>query len=191
VTFGTRDVRARARLWLASLRQRAKRVVHDVSGTTAVEFAIVAPLVIAIILESIQVAVIYLAQAELENAAERAARLVYTNQAPASQSAFNTTVCGYLPTLFSCSGVIVDLQSQSISANASDALTMTPPALTYNSSGQVTNSWNYSPGSPGQLAILRLIYRWPVYAGPLGLFFGDLSNGKLILSSTQVFQNEH
>jgi len=191
VAFVTHSVRARAKLWLAILRRRTKRVIDDVSGTTAVEFAMVAPLVIAIILASLQLGVIYLAQAELENAAEQAARLVYTGQAPGGQSAFQTTVCGYLPALFSCSGVMIDLQSQAISANASDALTMTRPTLTYNSGGQVTNSWNYSPGSPGQLVILRLMYQWPVYAGPLGLFFGDLSNGMLLLSSTQVFQNEH
>ena len=191
MAFVTHSVRARAKLWLAILRRRTKRVIDDVSGTTAVEFAMVAPLVIAIILASLQLGVIYLAQAELENAAEQAARLVYTGQAPGGQSAFQTTVCGYLPALFSCSGVMIDLQSQAISANASDALTMTRPTLTYNSGGQVTNSWNYSPGSPGQLVILRLMYQWPVYAGPLGLFFGDLSNGMLLLSSTQVFQNEH
>ena len=78
-----------------------------------------------------------------------------TNQAPASgsagQASFHAAVCGYLPALFSCSNVMVDLQKQTICANASDTLTMTPPTLTYNSSGQVTNSWNYDPGSSGTL----------------------------------------
>ena len=66
-----------------------------------------------------QIAVIYLAQAELENAAEQAARLVLTNQAPASgsagQASFQNAVCGYLPALFTCSNVMVDLQAQTIS----------------------------------------------------------------------------
>ena len=191
MAFGTHSLRAMARLRLATLRSRARQAVGDASGTTAIEFAMVAPLVIAIILASLQLGVIYLAQAELENAGEQAARLVYTSQAPGGQSAFQTSVCGYLPALFTCSGVMIDLQAQAVSANDSDALTMTPPTLTYNSGGQVTNTWNYNPGAPGQLVILRLMYQWPVYAGPLGLFFGDLSNGMLLLSSTQVFQNEH
>jgi len=185
VTFATQSARARAKLWLAGLRRRAKRAIADVSGTTAIEFAMVAPLVIAIILGSIQLAVIYLAQAELENAAEEAARLVYTSQAPASQSAFQTAVCRYLPALFSCSGVMIDLEP------AGNPVIVAPPALTYNSSGQVTNSWSYSPGSGGQLEILRLMYQWPVYGGPLDWLFGNLSNGMLLLSSTQLFQNEH
>jgi Flp pilus assembly protein TadG len=186
--------RHRTELWLASADELLQRALLDVRATTAVEFALVAPLVIALILGAMQIAVIYLAKAELENAAEQAARLVMTNQAPASgtagQTSFQSTVCGYLPALFSCSGVMVDLQAQSISASSSDAVVMTPPTLTYGSNGQVTNSWNYNPGSPGQLEILRVMYQWPVVAGPLGLVFNDLANGTLLMSSTQVFQNE-
>jgi Flp pilus assembly protein TadG len=192
--LGLSKGRARVKLWLAVANRHARRVRGDVSGTTAVEFALVAPLVIALILGATQIAAIYLAQAELENAAEQAARLVLTNQAPASgsagQASFLNTVCGYLPALFACSSVMVDLESQAVCPNSSDALTMTPPTLTYNSSGQVTNTWNYNPGSGGSLEILRVMYQWPVFTGPLGLVFSDLANGTLLLTSTQVFQNE-
>jgi Flp pilus assembly protein TadG len=188
------NVRAGIRSRLVRARVRVGRLRGDVRATTAVEFAIVSPLVIALILGAMQIAVIYLAQAELENAAEQAARVVMTNQAPVSgssgQASFATTVCGYLPALFSCSSVMVDLQAQSISPASSDALILTPPTLTYGSSGQVTNSWNYNPGSPGKLMILRVMYQWPVFSGPLGLVFSDLANGTLFISSTQVFQNE-
>ncbi len=118
--LGIPNRRARAKLWLASACFQARRLRGDARATTAVEFALVAPLVIALILGAMQIAVIYLAQAELENAAEQAARLVLTNQAPAAgsagQTSFQSTVCGYLPALFSCSGVMVDLEAQSVSA---------------------------------------------------------------------------
>jgi len=165
-------------------------MIHDDGGTTAIEFAMVAPLVIAIILASIQVAVIYLAQAELENAAERAARIVYTGQAPPSASAFRSAVCGYLPALISCSGLMVDVQSQAPTWSGGGALTMTPPLLTYGAGGAVTNSWHYSTGTSGNLVLMRVMYLWPVYGGRLDWLFPDLGNGKLLLSSTQVFQNE-
>ncbi len=190
--FGMSKARARIKPWLASA-PLVRRAAADVGGVTAVEFAMVAPLVIALILGAIQIAVIYLAQAELENAAEQAARLVLTNQATtgsSGQANFQTAICGYLPALFTCAGVMVDLEAQAICPNSSDTLTMAPPTLTYNASGQVTNSWNYNPGSGGTLEILRVMYQWPVVAGPLGLVFSDLSNGTLLLTSTQVFQNE-
>lgn len=188
------NARAGARPWLASAWLRAGRLGRDDGAATAVEFALVAPLVIALILGGMQIAVIYLAQAELENAAQQAARIVLTNRAPAAgaagQASFQSTVCGYLPALFTCSNVMVDLEAQSISAESSDALILTPPTLTYGSGGTVTNSWNYTPGSPGKLMILRVMYQWPVIVGPLGLAFSDLANGTLFMSSTQVFQNE-
>ncbi len=97
----TSRARARVKLRLAGVGFHARRIGGDVSATTAVEFALVAPMVIALILGAMQIAVIYLAQAELEDAAEQAARLVLTNQAPASgsagQASFATAVCGYLP----------------------------------------------------------------------------------------------
>jgi Flp pilus assembly protein TadG len=189
------NARAWAKPWLVSAFAGARRLAADARATTAVEFALVAPLVIALILGAMQIAVIYLAQAEIENAAEQAARIVLTNQAPAAgaagQTSFQNKVCGYLPALFTCSSVMVDLQAQAISAGSSDALILTPPTLTYGGSGQVTNSWNYAPGTPGQLMILRVMYQWPVIVGPLGLAFSDLANGTLFMSSTQVFQNEH
>ncbi|MGO9418588.1 TadE/TadG family type IV pilus assembly protein [Roseiarcus sp.] len=176
---------------ISRLGSEAGRAGRDSRGATAVEFAIVAPIVIATLLGALQIGVIYLAQAELENAAEEGARLVLTNQAQSiSASAFQSAICGYLPALFTCANVMVDLESQSVSAGSSDALIMTPPGLTYNANGAVTNAWAYQPGTAGQLEILRVMYQWPVYAGPLGMAFGDLANGTLFLSSTQVFQNE-
>lgn len=169
----------------------ALRIRGDLSAAAAVEFAILAPIVIATILGALQIAAIYLAQAELENAAEEGARLVLTNQAQSiSASAFHSAVCGYLSALFTCADVMIDLESQAVSAGSSDALIVTPPAISYDANGVVTNSWAYQPGTTGQLEILRVMVQWPVYVGPLGMAFGDLANGTLFLSSTQVFQNE-
>jgi hypothetical protein len=33
-------------------------------------------------------------------------------------------------------------------------------------------------------------YPWPVYGGPLGLNFANLGNGKMLMTSTQVFRIE-
>lgn len=169
----------------------ARRLRRDTRGATAVEFALVAPIVIATILGALQIAVIYLAQSELENATEVGARLVLTNQAQwISASAFRSAICADLPALFTCANVMIDLESQSVSPGSTDALIVTPPALTYDGAGAVTNSWSYQPGTAGQLEILRVMVQWPVFVGPLGMAFGDLANGTLFLSSTQVFQNE-
>ena len=35
-----------------------------------------------------------------------------------------------------------------------------------------------------------VMYPWPVYGGPLGLNFANLDNGKMLMTSTQVFRIE-
>jgi hypothetical protein len=38
--------------------------------------------------------------------------------------------------------------------------------------------------------ILKVMYQWPVFVGPLGLVFSDLQGGKLFMMSTSVFKAE-
>jgi hypothetical protein len=38
--------------------------------------------------------------------------------------------------------------------------------------------------------LLVVMYPWPVYGGPLGLNFSNMGNGKMLMTSTQVFRTE-
>ena len=38
--------------------------------------------------------------------------------------------------------------------------------------------------------LLVVMYPWPVYGGPLGLNFANMGNGKMLMTSTQVFRIE-
>ena len=66
----------------------------------------------------------------------------------------------------------------------------TSPTITYNGSGNVTNSWSYSPGNPGDIVIVRIMYEWPIYGGPLGVILRNQSNGTRLLMGTTVLKNE-
>lgn len=158
-------------------------------GTVAVEFAMVALPFLAMIVAIFQVGVVLLAQQELETAVEQASRLVLTGQAQnqkLTQNAFTTKVCGYLPALFKCANVMVDLRTADSFA-AADAST---PTLTYDKKGQVTNVWQYQSGARGDIVVLRVMYQYPVLLGPLHFNLANLSNGARLLMATAVFKNE-
>jgi len=88
-----------------------KDFVRDVAATTAIEFAIVAPLLLAVALATLQAATIFLIEAFFESAAEQAARIVLTNQTSNLTAAqFETEVCNQLTSLFNCAQVIVELE---------------------------------------------------------------------------------
>ena len=164
------------------------RFLASSEGATAVEFALIAMPLFLMIIVLFQVGVVCLAQNELETAAERSARLLLTGQAQQAnytQNQFATAVCGYLPALFTCANLMVDVQT----VNAFAAATTSAPTLTYNAQGQVTNSWNYSPGASNSVLVLRVMYQFPVI--PAGSFsLANLANGSRLLVATSVFQVE-
>lgn len=161
----------------------------DRRGGVATEFALVALPFLAILFAVLQVGVVFLAENELETAVEKSARQLLTGsaqQASVTQSQFISTVCSYLPTLFSCSGINVDLQV----ATSFSAATTSKPTLTYNAQGQVTNSWAFNTGAAGSILVLRVLYQFPVLPVTFGLNLANLPNGSHLLMATSVLQVE-
>jgi hypothetical protein len=81
---------------------------------------------------------------------------------------------------------MIDVQT----ANSFSAANTAMPTLTFNGQGAVTNSWSWQPGNPGDIVVMRVMYQWPVFLGPLGLGLSNESNGKLLLMATTAFKNE-
>ena len=156
-------------------------------GAPAVEFALVAAPFVALMLAIMQVGLIYFAQESLESAVEQTARLVLTGQgASMTQTQFATALCNNSPGLFTCANFMIDLQPATSFANAN----VSQPTLTFNGSGQVSNTWQYNTGSPGNIMVMRVMYQWPVFLGPLGFNLSNEPNSKLLMMATSVFRNE-
>ena len=81
---------------------------------------------------------------------------------------------------------MVDVETASSFSNANTST----PTLTFNAQGQVSNAWQYQPGNPGDIVVLRIMYQWPLVRGPLSLNLANLSNGNRLLMATAVFKNE-
>ena len=156
-------------------------------GSPAVEFALVAAPFVALMLAIMQVGLIYFAQESLESAVEQTARLVLTGQSTSmTQTQFATALCNNSPGLFTCANFMIDLQPATSFANAN----VSQPTLTFNSSGQVSNTWQYNTGSPGNIMVMRVMYQWPVFLGPLGFNLSNEPNSMLLMMATSVFRNE-
>ena len=157
-------------------------------GAAAIEFALVAAPFFALLVAILDLALLFFAQSELETAVELVSRQVLTGQALSqglTAAQFQQALCPSLPT-FTCSNVMVDLQTASSFSNANTSA----PTLTYDANGNVTNAWQYQIGGPGAIQVMRVMYQWPVFPGPLNLNFANLSNGAHLLMATAVFRNE-
>jgi Flp pilus assembly protein TadG len=158
-------------------------------GAAAVEFALVAAPFLAMFVAILQTALVFFASRILDETVEQASRHILTGQAQTAgmtQSQFANYVCQNTYALFNCNNFMINVQKYSSFASANTST----PTLTFDSQGAVTNQWSWSPGNPGDIVIVQLMYQWPVMLGPLGFNLANLANGNRLLVSTVAFKNE-
>lgn len=164
----------------------ARRMVRDQDGAAAVEFAMVAAPFLAMVFAIIETSIVFFAGQALETAAADSARLIMTGQAQIAgydKAKFKEAVCGKIYGLFNCSaGLHVDVKSYPAFANVPTNKPIT--------NGNFDSNTTYSPGTPGDIVVVKLLYQWPVYVSLLGLNLSDISGGKRLLMSTVAFRNE-
>ena len=174
---------------VARIGRPLRTLRRDKRGAALVEFAFVVGPFMALMIAVLQTSLTFFAQQNLETTAEKSLRSLLTGSYQNSnktQAEFKALVCSKLPAFMKCANVIVDVR---VATNFSSANTGTP-TLTYDASGNITNTWSYQPGVPGQITVARIMYVWDVSKGPLGFDLATLSTGKRLLISTSVFQTE-
>jgi Flp pilus assembly protein TadG len=174
---------------IQTVRRFCKRYVRCNSAASAVEFALIAAPFVALLVAILQTALVFFASRVLDETAEQASRYIFTGQAQTAgmtQSQFAAYLCQKASTLFGCNNFMINVQNYSSFASANTST----PTLTFDSSGAVTNQWAWSPGSPGDIVIVQVMYQWPVMMGPLGFNLANLANGNRLLISTVAFKSE-
>jgi Flp pilus assembly protein TadG len=180
---------------IASRLRSSKHFAVCQKGATALEFALVAAPFLALLVALFETALVFFAGRVLDEVTEEASRYILTGQAQQSsmtQSQFANYVCTSADTatlvsaLFNCNNLMVNVQNYTDFASASTS----SPTLTFNTNGTVSNTWNFSPGSPGSIVVVQLMYQWPIILGPLGFNLSNLTNGNRLLVSTAVFKSE-
>lgn len=178
--------------WLtvhSALLQSVKRFFHHDAGGAALEFGLVAAPFLALLVALMQTATVYFASRVLDEIVANSSRYIMTGQAQTSamsQSGYANYVCNQSFALFDCQNFMINVQNYGSFSSASTA----SPSLTFDVEGNVTNTWTWSPGNPGDVVVVQVLYQWPVVLGPLGFNLSNLPNGNRLLVSTAVFKNE-
>lgn len=165
-----------------------RAIVRDTRGSPVIEFAIIAPMFIALLLAIIQIALFFFAQQNLETVAENSVRKLMTGnaqQANMTQAQFKAAVCADLPSFMKCANLMIDVRT---ATSFSDANTGAP-TITYDSSGKPTNL-QFAAGGAGSIVVVKTMYVWDVADGPLGFDISNMSNNKRLLIATSVFKTE-
>jgi len=184
-----------SRKLIAYLRRRGRdvsRFSRAREGATAVEFAMVAPALIATLIAILEVMFFLFAQQTLQTAAVEMGRLFMTNKGPSQGSTVNgngqmlstSSICGIIQPVLDCTAVTVDVQAYSNYGGAD-----TSTLQLYNGGTPITN-FSYTAGTPGQIVVIRLAYQLTTITGPLGFVLSSLSNGKMEVMGVMAIRVE-
>ena len=167
----------------------AFRFARRDDGAAAIEFGMVAAPFLALMFAIMETALVFFASQTLETAVADSARLIMTGQAQATgfggATGFKDAVCARVGGLFNCqSGLHVDVKTYPKFADVDNS---TP----VDNNGQLkSGTFGYSPGGPGDIVVVRLMYQWPVYASLLGFNLGNMAGNKRLIMATAAFRNE-
>ena len=165
---------------------RLARFARHQGAATAVEFAFIAPILIALLLATLQISVVFLAQSYLAAVADATARDVLTNKTSGlTATQFQADMCSHVAALFTCNQIIVSLQAApTTQAGIAAALPK------FDANGNLIGTPTLSAIGYNTKALLVIMYQWPVISGPLGPYVGTLGNGNFLLTTTEVLQTE-
>ena len=168
-------------------RRKASAFKGAQQGATAVEFALIAPAFIALLIAILETPLFLFAQANLQSAATQAGRLFMTGQAQnggMTQAQIQTAICPMVQALMNCGKLFISVQSSS----SPSGISTSSPQM-YNAQGQL-NTGSFSPGNPGDLMVVQIGYPWFVVSGPLGFMLSNQSNGTAAVWGVTAFRVE-
>jgi Flp pilus assembly protein TadG len=169
----------------ASFRTLLRRFRRSRRASAAVEFAMVAPIFFALLFAIIETALMFFASQVLETVTQDSSRAIFTGQAQnaaATQEQFANCVCSKVSALFDCSSIWIDVQNYPSFSN----VTINNPV---NAAGNFVNP-QFNTGGPGDVVVVRLGYKWPIFVTGLGYNIANLPGGKRLLTASAAFKNE-
>lgn len=158
-------------------------------GAIAVEFAIIAPLLLGVIFAIVETATIYLRGNAIDAGVEAAKRLTLTGQvasageAPQQAARFKEAFCAQTSWLIACGDVKFDVRA----FKTFGAAAMPSPVVdgVFNPGGL-----KFEPGKPCEIVVIRAYYEVASLTGLMRNDVSGLKNGKILLSGSAAFKNE-
>lgn len=166
------------------------RFRRDRSGSTAIEFVMLAipfSLLVFAILES---CITFAGQQVLANAADNVARQLRTGQLKAAlvtEISVKKMICDQLEVLVAknCPGLVVDLRSYPTFAAAAKI------RIKLTSDKDIdTTGFGVTPGQSMSKNMLRIFYKWPVITDFMRASMSNLKGNKTLQFATITWQNE-
>lgn len=166
-----------------------RRFIANRKGATAVEFAMIAPMLFGFLFAILETGTLFVRATALETGIEEAKRVTMTGQiasagAPAMQeAAFRTAFCAQVDWIIKCEDVKFDVRA----FTTFGAAAMPNPV-----SGGVFDptGMQFNPGLPCQIVVIRAYYEVKSITGFIRNDVANLGSGNVLLGGSAAFKNE-
>jgi Flp pilus assembly protein TadG len=180
------------KFWLDPIVMLIRALGSDRSAVVALEFAFIGPVLLALILVSVDFGLLLFARAALDSGTQAAARTIQIGQ----PNAFPKALCDQLPSFMNCAQLSYYVQQGSsfgrmnptISYNANGVLnngsaqTYVPPPVPPSLTGTSPNAVHANP-----YVIVQVSYKWTYLTGLVATL---LNASGVVLVSTAAFEHE-
>jgi Flp pilus assembly protein TadG len=170
-----------------------KQMYHDENGATAIEFAFFTIPFLFLIIGLIELGLMFTAGTLLQGATDNSARLIRTGQAQNSgdpQGTFEAELCDSVSIFLDCDDLVyevIKIDDSDGFGGASTNVTLVQPAI--DDEGNLESD-GFDPGAENSLVLIRVAYRYPLITPFIAPFLSDNTDGKRLLMSTAIVQNE-
>ena len=170
-----------------------RRYAADRRGAAAVEFAIVAPLFLALLFSIFEAGYFFFVSSAVDQATARAARLIRTGQAqaedtPISREAFFSEVCKVVRAFGDCDAkMTVDVSRYATFAELAGDLTA---PTCRDADEDAIDALPYNVGAQREIVRVRICYMHRTLNPGLGLDLAQTDDGARKIVSVAIFRNE-
>lgn len=172
------------RVTVQRMRNRAR------SGSAAIEFAMLAPVLFLFIFGIIETGVLFFATATMQNAVDDTSRMIRTGQLAGAVTAATLTaqVCSNISGLITYADCTANLQVDV--RTYSNFTTATYPGVT-NADGSLNNaSMQVQATSDCAVVLVRVFYPWSIMTPLMAPLMQNAPGGQYIISAAAAFRTE-
>lgn len=156
-------------------------------GVTAVEFALLAPLLFYIFMAIFELSLLFFVSVNIDGAAIDAARRIRTGQTQNTADPltdFTSTLCSKLTTMIDCADIDYDVRTAANFSSVSLDVEYDPDT------GEII-TYGFDAGGASDIVVVRVMYNWTINTPAIGTLFETFegTNTRLLVS-TVAFQSE-
>ena len=170
------------------IRRRLRLLVRHEGAATALEFALVAPPFLFMILAIFELALVYLVSVTLDSATQQASRIIRTGEAQSgsyTSAKFTKLVCDNMGWLASqcTSNLYVDSEVKTTFGSSN-------PNSPVQNGTWTSSNLKFDMGGSGDIIVIHTYYQWKLITPVLYGGLQNLPNGIKVVVAATTFRNE-